>query len=40
MKKSINGTMKRYTLQELENDIKNNPQQIDLFEFGGCDCFL
>ena len=29
-----------YFLQELEDDFKNQPQQIDMFEFGGCDCFI
>jgi hypothetical protein len=29
-----------YTLQDLENDNKNRPEQLDMFDFGVCGCFI
>lgn len=29
-----------YTLKELESDYENKPEQIDLFDIGGCGCFI
>ena len=31
---------KSYTLQDLENDKKNRPEQLDIFDFGACGCFV
>lgn len=29
-----------YSLRMLNNDVKNAPEQIDMFDFGGCGCFV
>jgi hypothetical protein len=31
---------KNYTLRELENDYHNRPNNIDIFDIGGCGCFI
>lgn len=31
---------KPYTLEDLENDYYSKPETIDLFDFGGCGCFI
>lgn len=29
-----------YLLKDLEDDYKKRPQQLDIFDFGGCGCFV
>jgi hypothetical protein len=31
---------KPYWLKELEEDFRSKPQQLDIFDFGGCGCFI
>jgi len=40
LKKQTNCKKTTYTLEQLENDFKNKPEQLDLFDIGGCGCFL
>lgn len=39
MKKTTKGVTKQYTLRQLREDIEAK-QQIDLFDIGGCGCFV
>lgn len=40
MKKSLRRKTKPYSLRQLEQDILTEPEQLDLFDFGGCGCFV
>jgi nicotinic acid phosphoribosyltransferase len=40
LKKQRNNIKGPYTLEQLENDFKDKPEQIELFNYGGCGCFL
>lgn len=40
MKKTKNGITKPYTLRQLREDANLNPEQIDIFDIGGCGCFV
>jgi hypothetical protein len=40
MKKSKNGETNPYMLEELNQDLKEDEKQLDLFDFGGCGCFV
>lgn len=40
MKRNVNKRTQPYHLDELEKDIRNTPQQIDMFDIGGCGCFI
>lgn len=40
MKKSKNGEANPYMLEELNQDLKEDAKQLDLFDFGGCGCFV
>mgnify|MGYP003412778292 CR=1 FL=1 len=40
MKKTKNGVTKPYTLRELREDAEKKPEQIDIFDIGGCGCFV
>ena len=40
MKKTKNGVTKPYTLRQLREDANLNPEQIDIFDIGGCGCFV
>lgn len=40
MKKQSNGVVKPYPIRELNIDIEKEPEQIDLFDIGGCGCFV
>lgn len=40
MKKQTNNVTHSYLLEYLEHDILNNGQQIDMFDIGGCGCFI
>lgn len=40
MKKTKNGEVNPYLIEELFEDIKVDEKQVDLFDFGGCGCFV
>jgi hypothetical protein len=40
LKKTKNNITSSYSMEALKQDIKNRPKQIDLFDIGGCGCFL
>lgn len=40
LRKQINGKRENYTLKQLREDYENRPQQIDMFDIGGCGCFV
>ena len=40
MKRTKNKETKPYPLGELARDLKEDEKQIDLFDFGGCGCFV
>lgn len=40
MKKTKDGKTERYSLEDLRKDYESEPQQIDLFDVGGCGCFV
>ena len=40
MKKSRNGKTGPYQLRDLEKDLKEDEKQLDLFDIGGCSCFV
>lgn len=40
MKKMIKGEQVYYSMEELRHQIDKEPQQIDLFDIGGCGCFV
>lgn len=40
MKKSRQGVTGSYQLVDLEKDMKEDEKQLDLFDFGGCGCFV
>jgi len=40
LKISRNNIRKSYTLKQLEKDYLKRPEQLDLFDIGGCGCFL
>jgi 3'-phosphoadenosine 5'-phosphosulfate sulfotransferase (PAPS reductase)/FAD synthetase len=40
MKKTKNGITKPYTLRQLREDYQKEPKQIDMFDVGGCGCFV
>ena len=40
LKKSIDGVAHPYTLKTLREDIEKRPSQIDMFDIGGCGCFI
>lgn len=40
LKKQVNGENYYYTLKELREKIEKEPHQIDLFDIGGCGCFV
>lgn len=40
MKKTKNGITTPYTLRQLREDYENEPKQIDMFDIGGCGCFV
>lgn len=40
MKKSRNGQTGPYQLRDLEQDILEDAKQLDLFDIGGCSCFV
>lgn len=40
MKKMKDGKVHPYHLDKLEEDIKSEPEQIDMFDVGGCGCFI
>lgn len=40
MKRMRNKVTAPYALRDLEADIKEEPQQIDMFDIGGCGCFI
>jgi hypothetical protein len=40
MKKTKNGITKPYTLKQLREDYQKEPKQIDMFDVGGCGCFV
>lgn len=39
MKKTMNGVAKPYTLRQLRQDVESH-KEIDLFDIGGCGCFV
>ena len=39
MKRSVNGITRPYTLKQLKSDIEAR-REIDLFDIGGCGCFV
>lgn len=39
MKKSVKGVTKPYTLKQLREDI-NARREVDMFDIGGCGCFV
>lgn len=40
MKRSKNGKSEPYQLRDLEQDILEDAKQLDLFDIGGCSCFV
>lgn len=40
MKKSIKGSTNPYPLSRFNRDLKEDEKQLDLFDFGGCGCFV
>lgn len=40
MKKAQDGENKPYPLRNLNRDIENEDEQLDLFDIGGCGCFV
>lgn len=40
MKKSVKGVAKPYPLSRLNSDMNKDDSQMDLFDFGGCGCFV
>lgn len=40
MKRSKNGTTGPYQLRDLEKDLLEDAKQLDLFDIGGCSCFV
>ena len=40
MKKRKSGVVKPYPIRQLNIDLKSEPEQIDLFDIGGCGCFV
>ena len=40
MKKTKDGVTEGYSLEDLRKDYESEPQQIDMFDVGGCGCFV
>lgn len=40
LRKTIDGERVNYTLKQLREDFESQPHQVDLFDIGGCGCFV